>query len=298
MLHERDDHEAAAIGQSPDLEGHPAERGKAAHCHRHRARREQGDGPSAPALGGAAAGCNLHQPAGDEDQDDVRTDDRRGHGPGEEVKDPPGPGGPGAARPSPAGRQEDEGGIAARRPERPRPAPAAAPCTQSGGWADRNNAERARMMASPGAMKQTPPISPPSRPRKRQAQKMASWVDAGPGRRLVAEMPSSNSGAVSQWWSSTQSWRSRAMWAGGPPNPMTPMRPHSPRFSREERCRWPGQSRSRLGLWDTVAAVNAAGVRTGGTPTIGADWRDTTTCGGLCLAVGYSPTNAGLMGRR
>ena len=130
------------------------------------------------------------------------------------------------------------------------------------------------MMASPGAMKQTPPISPPSRPRKRQAQKMASWVDAGPGRRLVAEMPSSNSGAVSQWWSSTQSWRSRAMWAGGPPNPMTPMRPHSRAILERGTLSLAGSVTIEMGSGDTVAAVSAGGVRTGGTPTMGATTDD------------------------
>ena len=83
------------------------------------------------------------------------------------------------------------------------------------------------MITSPGTMKQMPPISAPTRPRSRQAHKMASWVEAGPGSRLVAEMPSSNSWALSQPRSSTQSLRSRAMWVGGPPNPMIPMRLHS-----------------------------------------------------------------------
>ena len=42
-------------------------------------------------------------------------------------------------------------------------------------------------------MKQAPPTSAPGRPRNRQAQKTASCVDAGPGRRLVAATASSNS---------------------------------------------------------------------------------------------------------
>ena len=67
----------------------------------------------------------------------------------------------------------------------------------------------------------------PGVPRSRQAQKIANWVDAGPGRRFVAATPSSNSLAASQWRSSTQRRRSREMWAGGPPKPMQPMRPHS-----------------------------------------------------------------------
>ena len=35
-------------------------------------------------------------------------------------------------------------------------------------------------------------------PRRRQAQRMASWVEAGPGSRLVTEIPSSNSRALNQ----------------------------------------------------------------------------------------------------
>ena len=82
---------------------------------------------------------------------------------------------------------------------------------------------------------------------------MASWVDAGPGRRLQAAMPSSNSVADIHCRSSTHSLRRRAMWVGGPPNPMHPIRPHSRAMvvrrtgslvamHREERLRKPGRS--------------------------------------------------------
>jgi hypothetical protein len=76
-------------------------------------------------------------------------------------------------------------------------------------------------------MKQTAPTSAPGIPRNRQAQKIASWVEAGPGSRLVAATPSSNSSARNQPRSATHSLRSIAMCAGGPPNPRQPMRPHS-----------------------------------------------------------------------
>src|SRR6266540_1564153 len=56
---------------------------------------------------------------------------------------------------------------------------------------------------------------------------MASCVEAGPGRRLVAAMPSSNSRSDSHRRWSTHSWRRSAVWAGGPPNPMHPIRAHS-----------------------------------------------------------------------
>ena len=83
------------------------------------------------------------------------------------------------------------------------------------------------MRTSPGTMKHSPPMTAPTARRRRQAQKMASWVEAGPGRRLVAAIPSSNSVAVSHRRSSTHRRRSRAMWAGGPPKPVQPMRAHS-----------------------------------------------------------------------
>ena len=76
-------------------------------------------------------------------------------------------------------------------------------------------------------MKQTPPSTAPGTPRRRQAHRMASWVEAGPGRRLVAAMASSNSDASNHVSRSTQRRRNMAMWVGGPPNPVHPMRPHS-----------------------------------------------------------------------
>ena len=54
------------------------------------------------------------------------------------------------------------------------------------------------MTISPGMMNAAPPTRAPARPRSRQAQKMASWVEAGPGIRLQTAMASSNSRASSQ----------------------------------------------------------------------------------------------------
>ncbi len=76
-------------------------------------------------------------------------------------------------------------------------------------------------------MKHAPPTRAPETPRRRQAQKMASCVDAGPGSRLVAAIASSNSAADSQRLRSTHSSRSSAICAGGPPKPKHPIRPHS-----------------------------------------------------------------------
>jgi hypothetical protein len=116
------------------------------------------------------------------------------------------------------------------------PAPAPAPSTHSGGDAPRNKAARARMTISPGTMNAAPPIAAPARPRSRHAQKIASWVEAGPGSRLHAAMASSNSGASSHWRRSTHSSRSSLMWAGGPPNPMQPIRPHSRMIVARDTC--------------------------------------------------------------
>ena len=76
-------------------------------------------------------------------------------------------------------------------------------------------------------MNAAPPMSAPARPRSRQAQKMANCVEAGPGSRLQTAIASSNSRASSQPRRSTHNWRSSRIWAGGPPNPMQPIRPHS-----------------------------------------------------------------------
>src|SRR5215218_5497936 len=56
---------------------------------------------------------------------------------------------------------------------------------------------------------------------------MASCVEAGPGRSWHAALASSNSRASSQPRRSTTSSRSSATCAGGPPNPISPRRPHS-----------------------------------------------------------------------
>ena len=75
-------------------------------------------------------------------------------------------------------------------------------------------------------MNATPPTTAPPAPATRHAQKTASWVEAGPGSRLQAAIPSSNSLADSQRRFVTHSSRSKAMCVGGPPNPRHPMRPH------------------------------------------------------------------------
>ena len=106
------------------------------------------------------------------------------------------------------------------------PVPAAAPKIHVGGEAVRNSAASPRMTTRPGTMNATPPTMAPSGPATRHAEKIASCVDAGPGNKLHAAIASSNSAVVSHRRCSTQRSRSSAMWAGGPPKPMQPIRPH------------------------------------------------------------------------
>ena len=60
-------------------------------------------------------------------------------------------------------------------------------------------------------MKASPPTTAPVVPATRQAQKIASWVEAGPGRRLTAARASSKSRPPSQRLRSTHSSRSNEM---------------------------------------------------------------------------------------
>ena len=80
-------------------------------------------------------------------------------------------------------------------------------------------------MTKPGMMNAAPPSSAPGRPRTRQAQKIASCVEAGPGSRLQAAIASSNSTEVSHCLRPTHRSRSNLIWAGGPPKPIHPMSP-------------------------------------------------------------------------
>jgi hypothetical protein len=96
-------------------------------------------------------------------------------------------------------------------------------------------------------MKPIAPSSAPGTPRSRHAQKIASWVEAGPGSRLVAAMPSSNSSAVSHPSSVTHSRRSSRMCVGGPPKPMQPIRPHWARMVPSPTR--PSTSRQHKALW-------------------------------------------------
>src|SRR6202020_3142779 len=75
-------------------------------------------------------------------------------------------------------------------------------------------------------MKPRPPTTAPRAPPRRRAIRIASWVEAGPGRRLHAATASSNSCWSIPPRSSTTRRRSSAICVGGPPKPVTPMRVH------------------------------------------------------------------------
>ena len=73
-LHQRDDHEAAAVGERTDLEGRPAQRREAAG--RGRLRHERGERPPVEARGGGrpASHGELGEPAAEQHEHEVRAD--------------------------------------------------------------------------------------------------------------------------------------------------------------------------------------------------------------------------------
>ena len=123
------------------------------------------------------------------------------------------------ARPNkPARRMHGDGGDggAGARP---------APCTHSGGEPERNRTESERISATAGTMNPRPPtIAPGAPPRGRR--KRSQLGRARPGKQPQAAFASSNSGAPIQWSRSTTSGAA-ARGAGGPPNPVSPIRVHS-----------------------------------------------------------------------
>ena len=234
-LHQRDDHEAAAVGQRADLERHPRDRRQAAAQEARRRQQRQRDqraGAPAPRAAPARSAARTARRAAGSTPPRGRPLRRRPHlhrrtrtiAPGSCGRHAPSSPAP---APSPPGRRP-------RRPRRPAPAPA--PRTQSGGDPARNTAARIRMAISPGMMNASPPTAAPARPRTRHAQKIASWVDAGPGSRLQAARASSNSAGASHLRRSTHSARNSEMCAGGPPKPMHPIRPHSRSTVRRPGC--------------------------------------------------------------
>ena len=81
----------------------------------------------------------------------------------------------------------------------------------------------------PGRTKPSPPMTARAGPRSRQAQKMASWVEAGPAggckrRSRSRTLPGAQPDGCRWLQRSTQE---RDIGAGGPPKPMQPIRPHS-----------------------------------------------------------------------
>ena len=230
VLHHRDDHEPTAVGEQPDLEGHPGQRGEPA----------GGQGRDAPpaAAPADATGRPESRPPGDRTRrlEHARRPPAPGPATGRRWPPPPrrapgrrpsgtgpdGRGRPGASCPgsSPIEAWSATAGTAA-------PAPAAAPRTHSGACGAKNSTDSARITTRPGTMKHSPPTSAPAGPRRRQAHRMASWVEAGPGQQVGGGDPVLELLGDSQPRRSTHSARSSAMWAGGPPKPMQPIRPHS-----------------------------------------------------------------------
>ena len=218
----------------------------------------------------------------------------RGHGPGEEVEDPPAPGGPGVVRPSPAGRQEDEGGIerdgrngcagAGRRTLYPQ--------RGVGGQEQRREGEDD---GEPGGNEtdtaDQPPESSPQAPgaeggqlgRRRPGQQVGgrdAVLELGGGEPMVVlDAELAKQGDVGRRPTESDD-------ADAPPLPA---------ILESGTLSLAGSGTIEIGVVGHGSRSECRGCPDRGTPTTGADWRDTTTCGGLCLALGYSPTNAGLM---
>src|SRR5579859_5487283 len=132
-------------------------------------------------------------------------------------------------------------------------APADAPRTVSLRPCSRKSSASATIRMKPGTMKASPPTIAPLIPATARAQKIASWVEAGPGRRLVAATASWNSRALSQCSRSTIISRSRAVWACGPPTPRMPSRPQRARTPRRSSCDRSGRSDSGAEVLDRLA---------------------------------------------
>jgi len=106
-LHQRDDHEAAAIGERPDLERDPAEGQQNATTDRGANADEQRDGHDGANAGAATGAAPRHQldaAAGQEDQHQPGAEGRGRGRTGGKVEQPANPAG--ALRADPAGRDQ------------------------------------------------------------------------------------------------------------------------------------------------------------------------------------------------
>ena len=112
VLHQRDDHEAAAVGERADLERDPGDRAQpGAGHHGHRQQRNSSQ-PLASGPGQVRTpGCHLDQAAGQQDHDEERTEQGGRSSAGQQVGQPSRPGGPLLTGPFPAGREQADGGL-------------------------------------------------------------------------------------------------------------------------------------------------------------------------------------------
>ena len=105
----------------------------------------------------AALEGDLDQAAAEKNEHKVRTDCGRRGASGQEVAEPADLQRTRIARPPPARWHEADGGVEGDGGHGCAGASGRSK-THRGGWADRNSAERAKMITSPGTMKQIPPI--------------------------------------------------------------------------------------------------------------------------------------------
>ena len=228
-LHQGDDHEAAPEREGPDLQRGPDQRAEPAGAgdggqqHGQPLQAEPARGRTAPReLDRAAAEQHEHEPRIRAVAAPAPPSDAVGEHAGALR----------ARAPSPDRRSEAPARL--DRDGRDRGAGAQADAAQPGGRRGREERHRQREDHDDRRQRR----SRCRRPRRRGARAAARRSRSppasrpGPGSRLVAAIACSNSSSVSHSRRSTHSSRSSAMCTGGPPKPVTPMRPHSRAISR------------------------------------------------------------------
>ena len=140
----------------------------------------------------AAAEGHLHQPTSQQHEDEVGANGRGADAPGDGVHHPARLAGPGVAGAPRTGRDQPERGVEGdRRYGRAGPQGGAPdPCGRIRRQEDRGQDDDE---GEPRDDEARAADECPRAPRRRHAEKIASWVEAGPGRRFVAAMASSNS---------------------------------------------------------------------------------------------------------
>ena len=94
----------------------------------------------------------------------------------------------------------------------------------------------AQTMTNAGMMNDTPPTTRPRQPARRAPSAIAISVEFGPGTKAQAPTMRANSSSLTHDRSATTRRRIMAMWAAGPPTPITPNHAKSRATSSSRRC--------------------------------------------------------------